>query len=569
MKRDVLFRTIAILLFLVSAQLVARAQGCSTSPDLTSCVNARVVELVKAKTDQNSNTKQAETPSSSSNSSSLVDQSSASDLFGVGLNLAGLSGNSNSTDNQPNSVSVTTSAYALYAAFKGVDPLNPDFYNTHRDWRRFSVTLGYDEEKLSSGDTQKAKLFGIKYLVINHRDPNRKEFQEAIRSELLTALGNSTISFADVINKVKTFIFTNDAVVSTHMKGAFAEFLNQKETDVKLATFTAAKIALNARQTAVTSPNDRQAVKNTATQTSIAELNSHRTVDGNAAASEVIDAVEKAAADRSKTAQDVADAAQAAADKYAITADAKKIHIAELKSQDIRTLFTFENGFTASNSDQVLLEFRENFINTYMTGPGFEKIKAVLGDSLTEEIDKELQDAKNFVELRKVSLEIIDKIRTAPQLSIAYFTKQRKEGIDEHKAEVIFEWGIAPKWNLTANAAFQYNDSRVIGGDTRSGTFAAQFRYRVNHNDRDLASLLQNHSPIFFDLSAEGSRANGKPTILKAQAKLTIPLWDTGIQFPISVTLANRTELVKEKEVRGNFGFTFDFSKLLSVVQPK
>jgi hypothetical protein len=62
---------------------------------------------------------------------------------------------------------------------------------------------------------------------------------------------------------------------------------------------------------------------------------------------------------------------------------------------------------------------------------------------------------------------------------------------------------------------------------------------------------------------------NGKPTILKAQAKLTIPLWTTGIQFPISVTVANRTELIKEKEVRGQFGFTFDFSKLVAAMQTK
>src|SRR5262245_56873227 len=144
MKRNVLLKTIAVVFVLVSIQFAARGQSCSTSPDLTSCVNARIVELVKAKADQNSNTKQAETPSSSSNSTSLVDQSSASDLVGVGMNLAGLTGNSNSTDKDPTSVSVTTSAYALFAAFKGVDPLNPDFYNTHRDWRRFSVTLGYD-----------------------------------------------------------------------------------------------------------------------------------------------------------------------------------------------------------------------------------------------------------------------------------------------------------------------------------------------------------------------------------------------------------------------------------------
>jgi hypothetical protein len=564
MKRKVLFRTIAILFFLVSAQLVAHAQGCPASTDLNDCINVRIRELVKAKTDQNSNTKQAETPSSSTNSTSLVDQSSASDLFGVGLNLAGLAANSNSTDNQPNSVSVTTSAYALYAAFKGVDPLNPDFYNKHRDWRRFSVTLGYDEEKLPTGDTQRAKLFGIKYLVINRRDPNRKEFKANL-DDILTQLKGSTTVFSDVINKIKTYIFTNDKVVTAIINPDFAAFLVRKETEIDLAKLTASKIALTARQTSATS-NNPQAVKNAADAAANAELRDNQTVDKNAAATEVTDAIDEAVA-QGKNAQDVAAAAQAAADRYAITADAKRIRITALKSQDIKTLFVFENGFVANNSDQVLLEFRKDFINNYMTGAGFAKIKAQLGDDLTDEIDKQLNDVESFKQLRKVSLETIDKIRRAPQFSVAFFTKQRKEGIDEHKAEAIFEWGVAPKWNFTANAAFQYNDSRIIGGDTRSGTFAAQFRYQVNHND--LASLLRTQTPIFFDLSAEGSRANGKPTILKAQAKLTIPLWNTGILFPMSVTVANRTELIKEKEVRGNFGFTFDFSKLLGAVQTK
>jgi hypothetical protein len=566
MKINALFRTIAIVLFLVSVQLAAHAQGCSTSPDLTTCVNTRIVELVKAGTDKNSNTKQTEPPSSSGNSSSLVDQSSASDLVGVGLNLAGLTANSNSTDNEPHSVSVTTSAYALYAAFKGVDPLNPDFYNAHRDWRRFSVTLGYDEEKLPSGDTQKAKLFGVKYLVINHRDPNRREFEDdliAIREQLKA----STTVFSDVINKVKTFIFTNDLVVTSVIKPDFAAFLVRKETEVDLAKLTAAKIALVARQTAATS-NNPQAVKNAADEAQRAELRDSFTVDKNAAATEVTDAIDQAVA-AGKNAQDVAAAAQVAADKYAITAEPKKLHITQLKSQvqDIKTLFVFENGFVANNSDQVLLEFRKEFVDNYMTGPGFAKIKAELGDSLSDEIDKQLNDVASFKQLRKVSLAAIDKIRRAPQLSVAYFTKQRKEGIDEHKSEVIFEWGVAPKWNLTANAAFEYNDSSIIGGDTRGGSFAAQFRYQVNHND--LASLLRNQTPIFFDLSAEGSRKNGEPTILKAQAKLTIPLWNSGIQFPISVTVANRTELIKEKEVRGQFGFTFDFSKLIAAMQTK
>jgi hypothetical protein len=41
-----------------------------------------------------------------------------------------------------------------------------------------------------------------------------------------------------------------------------------------------------------------------------------------------------------------------------------------------------------------------------------------------------------------------------------------------------------------------------------------------------------------------------------------------GMKFPVSVTFANRTELVKERVVRGNFGFTFNWDTLLSKLKP-
>mgnify|MGYP003693544399 CR=1 FL=1 len=66
----------------------------------------------------------------------------------------------------------TTSAYALYASFKGEDPMNPGFYNRHAAWRRLSFTLGYDDEKIPGTDaTEQAKIFGLKYLIVNKREP--------------------------------------------------------------------------------------------------------------------------------------------------------------------------------------------------------------------------------------------------------------------------------------------------------------------------------------------------------------------------------------------------------------
>jgi hypothetical protein len=61
---------------------------------------------------------------------------------------------------------------------------------------------------------------------------------------------------------------------------------------------------------------------------------------------------------------------------------------------------------------------------------------------------------------------------------------------------------------------------------------------------------------------------NTKGDIAIGQLKLTIPIKGLGIRFPISVSFANRTELIKEKTVRGNFGVTFDLDSILAKFNP-
>jgi hypothetical protein len=59
-----------------------------------------------------------------------------------------------------------------------------------------------------------------------------------------------------------------------------------------------------------------------------------------------------------------------------------------------------------------------------------------------------------------------------------------------------------------------------------------------------------------------------KGDIAVGQFGLNIPIKSLGIKFPVSFTFANRTELVNEREVRGNFGFTFNWDTLLSKLKP-
>jgi hypothetical protein len=52
-----------------------------------------------------------------------------------------------------------------------------------------------------------------------------------------------------------------------------------------------------------------------------------------------------------------------------------------------------------------------------------------------------------------------------------------------------------------------------------------------------------------------------------AQAKVTIPVKGSGVKVPFSVSIANRTELIAEKNVRAHLGVTFDLDVLAAAVR--
>jgi hypothetical protein len=54
-----------------------------------------------------------------------------------------------------------------------------------------------------------------------------------------------------------------------------------------------------------------------------------------------------------------------------------------------------------------------------------------------------------------------------------------------------------------------------------------------------------------------------KGNIYLVQFKLTVPVKDSGVKIPLSVSASNRTELIKEKDVRASFGITFDLDMLV------
>ena len=444
--------------------------------DFNNWLNNRIEERIKAvaqaRIDQNSNVNQTEAPSISDNSTSLVDQSSSSDLIGVALNLAGLAGGTNNANPDKNSAAVTATAYSLYSAFRGEQPLDPSFYNRHRNWRRLSFTLGFEKNQTDAQGqpTEDTTIAGAKFLIIAGRDAARNPKELGTVYQYLKA---AAVNLAQLNKEIRDAVLFKDP--------ALRDKLRIVEEVRAFANSPAASQLLN--------PNRLQTL-----QTLVAE--------------------------------------------------------------------PVENWFDPAETNNARLNaqlvIRDFIQNKYFDSAGLPLLLAALDDDGLKQIDQ-LIDARldAFTNLNNASRRAIEKIRRAPQLSLSFQTRQKKAGTDEYTGEAIFDYGVHNRVNLTLNGGYFYKNSRLIGGDLRGANFAGQLQFQMTPE-----KSLSGRSPLYFFLASEGNWASAVPFTYKLQGKVKIPLVD-GIDFPISLTYANRANLIDEKDVRGQFGFTFDTAKLL------
>src|SRR5262245_42937529 len=107
--------TITLILWFAGTVDAQQPTDVGLQPWIANELRDRSRQLVRQEVEKRitlrNDAKQSDTPAISSNSSSLVDRTSASDLVGLGLNVAGLTSNSREMDST--SMSATVSLYAL------------------------------------------------------------------------------------------------------------------------------------------------------------------------------------------------------------------------------------------------------------------------------------------------------------------------------------------------------------------------------------------------------------------------------------------------------------------------
>jgi hypothetical protein len=191
-------------------------------------------------------------------------------------------------------------------------------------------------------------------------------------------------------------------------------------------------------------------------------------------------------------------------------------------------------------------------------------------DQLAEAFERSF---KSFLQARG---NILGTVAKGPIVTFEYTNLRKVDEIDQSNFKLIAEGAFfRGRVDLAANASLTIlnkipagmNLKRVqdvdlsgqldvpLGEVEKVGSIVLSFAGKYKHMMQDT-------------MMANGMMADTKGDIGVGQVKLTIPVKGSGVRIPISFTFANRTELIKEKIVRGNIGLTFDLDSIFARFKP-
>lgn len=182
-------------------------------------------------------------------------------------------------------------------------------------------------------------------------------------------------------------------------------------------------------------------------------------------------------------------------------------------------------------------------------------------------------EGKGLINYYATKKKLQDRIAKGEVLTLEYTNYREVNAPDFSNIRFIAEKGFGSEWNLTANASLSFLNKMPTGLAATTVKRIRDFDFTLQL-EKPLMEMAFGRPVLSFAgqwqrlpaniIGPDGKlKANTKGDAAIGQLKLTIPINGTGIKLPFSVTFANRSELVKESTVRGNFGFTFDLDRLL------
>ena len=161
-----------------------------------------------------------------------------------------------------------------------------------------------------------------------------------------------------------------------------------------------------------------------------------------------------------------------------------------------------------------------------------------------------------FLALNRESVELVSEIRGAPQLSLGFTARLSQQNRDAYSIGVVLDRDLSPGMAWTLNAGLEIREAFGSLEEELGATFATEIAIALGEES------LTDARGARLSLAARGSFMEDTDTQVQVQGKLTVPL-AAGLEFPISVTWANRTDLIDESDLFGQIGFSMDTAVLL------
>ncbi|MGA9770190.1 MAG: hypothetical protein WBV94_14205 [Blastocatellia bacterium] len=160
-------------------------------------------------------------------------------------------------------------------------------------------------------------------------------------------------------------------------------------------------------------------------------------------------------------------------------------------------------------------------------------------------------------------------------LTFEYTNTRQVNMPDLSNFKLIYENSLSGRADFTANSSFTIFNRKPSGSSSdrlRDAQVAGQLDIPLSNPFKSgnfILSFSGKFQRMIENITTDsGMMMDTKGNIGIGQIKLTIPIKGSGVKVPISFTFANRTELIKEKEVRGNFGFTLDLDAIFARLNP-
>lgn len=509
-----------------AAPVAAAPSACPTFKTIDEFVYCQVMVILdKQQVGQNGkgSDRQLQSPSTDSRSTSLVDQSSATDFVSAAASLIAVapslsqstSGSSPGSSQTGTGTGTTTaSVYALMAAFNKTSPTDPTFYKDHVFSRQISFTIGTAAStQATDNTTTPSTVYGAKYLIINRRELYKEQNLKLI-SKIQNDLSNETVAIAQLTPKIMEIMCAAlhpDCLVNG---------------------------ALSKMGVSISSPGSGYKTGD------ILE------VGGTGSGGEV----EVFGVDKDGAVTNVQLSDGSSGSKYSVATNVPTrptagvsghgatLNITALSSVDSKVFTTFDQ--------------------TQLTEANLASTVNALPDHAKKQIQSLVENAiQPFSKLQTDLNNTYDQISKGMQMSISATGNNRTgQGNNNYRTEFIFDYGLSTRVNWTVNASFDYTD-RKMGLDSRGGRLATSFQGNLTNPTGGWSK-----SPLRLIFSVEGDWLSLQKPQYSFDAQLSIPI-TPGFDLPIEYRYANRAAQINKADSQVRLGLTVDLSRITQALK--